>query len=85
MPSYNVSILGFELSFKTDAQAQRVESARKLVEQRCNNMLKAGGKTLGKEKLLAYVALGLADDVLISNQRLDDLETRVGALLTKID
>ena len=85
MPSYNVSILGFELSFKTDAQAQRVESARELVEQRYNNMLKAGGKALGKEKLLAYVALGLADDVLMSNQRLDDLESRVGALLTKID
>jgi cell division protein ZapA len=85
MPSYNVSILGFELSFKTDAQAERVESARELVEQRYNNMLKAGGKALGKEKLLAYVALGLADDVLMSNQRLDDLESRVGALLTKID
>ena len=85
MPSYNVSILGFELSFKTDAQAERVESARDLVEQRCNNMLKAGGKTLGKEKLLAFVALGLADDVIVSNQRLDALQSRVGELLHKID
>ena len=85
MPSYNVSILGFELSFKTDAQAERVESARELVEQRYNNMLKAGGKALGKEKLLAYVALGLADDVIVSNQRLDALRSRAGKLLTKID
>ena len=85
MASYNVSRWGFELCCKTDAQAERVESARELVEQRYNNMLKAGGKALGKEKLLAFVALGLADDVLMSHRQLGDLETRVSKLLTKID
>ena len=84
MPSYNLSIVDIDMSFKTDAEPERVNSAKELVEQRYN-MLKAGGKTLGKEKLLAFVALGLADDVLMSNQRLDDLQKRVGALLTKID
>ncbi|KHK02005.1 hypothetical protein DVDV_2971 [Desulfovibrio sp. DV] len=48
-------------------------------------MLKAGGKTLGKEKLLAFVALGLADDMLMSNQQLDHLHDRVDNLLHKID
>lgn len=84
MPSYSLSILGYELSFKTDAQQERVTSAKELVEQRYN-MLQAGGKTLGKEKLLAFVALGLADDVLVSNQRLKDLESRAGRLLTQIE
>ena len=84
MPSYTLSILGLDLSFKTDAEPERVNSAKALVEQRYN-MLQAGGKTLGKEKLLAFVAMGLADDVLMSNQRLDDLQARVGNLLTKID
>jgi cell division protein ZapA len=84
MPSYTLSILGLELSFKTDAEPERVASARELVEQRYN-MLQAGGKTLGKEKLLAFVALGLADDVIMSNQRLDALRKRAGRLLTKID
>ena len=84
MPSYNLSILGLDLSFKTDAPQERVDSARELVEQRYN-MLKAGGKALGKEKLLAFVALGLADDVLMSHRQLGDLETRVSKLLTKID
>ncbi len=84
MPSYSLSILGLELSFKTDAQQERVNSAKELVEQRYN-MLKAGGKTLGKEKLLAFVALGLADDVLMSNQQLKDLTLRAGKLLTQID
>ena len=84
MPSYTLSILGLELSFKTDAEPERVASARELVEQRYN-MLQAGGKTFGKEKLLAFVALGLADDVIVSNQRLDALQSRVGQLLHKID
>ncbi|EHJ48727.1 protein of unknown function DUF710 [Solidesulfovibrio carbinoliphilus subsp. oakridgensis] len=84
MPSYSLSILGYELSFKTDAHSERVNSAKELVEQRYN-MLKAGGKNLGKEKLLAFVALGLADDVLMSNQQLKDLESRAGKLLTQID
>ena len=84
MPSYNLSIEGLDLSFKTDAEPERVNFAKALVEQRYN-MLKAGGKTLGKEKLLAFVALGLADDMLVSNQQLDDLHHRVDSLLHKID
>ena len=52
---------------------------------RCIAMLQAGGKTLGKEKLLAFVALGLADDVIVSNQRLEALQKRAGRLLHKID
>lgn len=84
MPSYTLSLLGLELSFKTDAEPERVASAKEMVEQRYN-LLQAGGKSLGKEKLLAFVALGLADDVIMSNQRLDALRSRVGRLLTKID
>ncbi|EKO39269.1 MAG: Cell division protein ZapA [Solidesulfovibrio magneticus str. Maddingley MBC34] len=84
MPKYSLSIVGLDLSFTTDAEPQRVEAARKLVEERYN-LLQAGGKTLGKEKLLAFVALGLADDMLLSNQRLDALHDRVGELLHKID
>ena len=84
MPKYSLSMAGLDLSFTTDAGPERVEAARKLVEQRYN-LLQAGGKTLGKEKLLAFVALGLADDMLLSNQRLDALHDRVGELLHKID
>jgi cell division protein ZapA len=84
MPRFTVSLLGMNLSFKADAEPERIEAARELVEQRYN-LLQAGGKSLGKEKLLAFVALGLADDVIMSNQRLDALQSRVGRLLTKID
>jgi cell division protein ZapA len=84
MPSYNLEILGLTLSFKTDAEPDRVEAARVMVEERCK-LLGSGGKALGKEKLLAFVALGLADDVLMSNQRLGDVMKRAGTLLKKIE
>jgi len=61
-----------------------VSAAKELVEQRYN-LLQAGGKTLGKEKLLAFVALGLADDMLMSNQQLERLRERADELLHKID
>ncbi|MFZ5812388.1 MAG: cell division protein ZapA [Thermodesulfobacteriota bacterium] len=84
MPSYNLEILGFTLSFKTDAEPDRVEAAKVMVEERCK-LLGSGGKALGKEKLLAFVALGLADDVLMSNQRLGELMERADTLLKKIE
>ncbi len=84
MPSYNLEILGLTLSFKTDAEPDRVEAARVMVEERCK-LLGSGGKALGKEKLLAFVALGLADDVLMSNQRLGEIMQRAGTLLKKIE
>ncbi|QLA15186.1 cell division protein ZapA [Desulfolutivibrio sulfoxidireducens] len=84
MPSYNLEILGLTLSFKTDAEPDRVEAAKIMVEERCK-LLGSGGKALGKEKLLAFVALGLADDVLMSNQRLGDVMKRAGTLLKKIE
>ena len=84
MPSYNLEILSLTLSFKTDAEPDRVEAARILVEERCK-LLGSGGKALGKEKLLAFVALGLADDVLMSNQKLEEALVRADRLLKKIE
>lgn len=84
MPSYTVELLGLELSFKTDADADRVKAARALVEERCA-LLRSGGKTLSKEKLLAFVALGLADDVLLTNQRLGVAQAKAASALKKID
>jgi len=84
MPSYNINVLGLDLSFKTDADPDRVEAARKLVEERYK-MLNAGGKNLSKEKFLAFVAMGLADDLLLSNQKLGDFERKLDGILKKID
>jgi len=83
MPSYNKLILGLEISFKTDAEPDRVEYAKALVEERYR-LLNPGGKNLSKEKLLTFVALGLADDLLLANQRLDEMEAKLDKLLSRI-
>lgn len=83
MPSYNKKILGLEISFKTDAEPDRVERAKALVEERYR-VLNPGGKNLSKEKLLTFVALGLADDLLLANQKLDEMEAKLDKLLSRI-
>ncbi|ABB37780.1 hypothetical protein Dde_0979 [Oleidesulfovibrio alaskensis G20] len=84
MRSYNLSVLGLEVSFKAEADPQRVEQARQLVEERYNK-LKFHGKQLSKEKLLTFLVLGLADDLLQSNHQHQEFDKRLAALLAKID
>jgi cell division protein ZapA len=83
MPSYNKLILGLEISFKTDAEPDRVEHAKALVEERFK-LLNPGDKNLSKEKLLTFVALGLADDLLMAVRRLGEMENKLDRLVDKI-
>jgi len=83
MPSYNKVILGLEISFKTDAEPDRVDNSLALVEERYR-LLNPGGKNLSKEKLLTFVALGLADDLIMANQRLAEMELKLDKILSKI-
>ncbi|EFI33590.1 conserved hypothetical protein [Desulfonatronospira thiodismutans ASO3-1] len=84
MPEYNLNILGLDLNFKTDAGPERIEQARAYLEKRYTELQSRGGK-LSKERLLIYLALGLADDYLQSDIRLSDLQQRVDELVNKID
>ncbi len=84
MPSYTMTVLGLQVAFKAEADHKRVDEAKNLVEERFRR-LQSDGKQLSKEKLLLFVALGLADDLLQSNQRLREHENGVARLLAKID
>jgi len=83
MPSYNRVVLGLELSFKTDADASRVDRAMALVDERYR-LLDPAGKNLSKEKLLTFVALGLADDLNMANQHLAGMEEKLDKILKRI-
>ena len=83
MPSYNLSVLGLDVSFKAEADPQRVHSAKSLVEERFHKL--NDGRQINREKLLTFVALGLADDLLQSTQKHSVLEERIAELLAKID
>lgn len=84
MRTYNLTVLGLEVSFKAEADPARVETAKALVEERFNR-LKFHGRQLSKEKLLTFLVLGLADDLLQSTQHKDEMRARMEALLAKIE
>lgn len=84
MPNYSMTVLGLQVSFKAEADQKRVEEAKNLVEERFRR-LNSDGKQISKEKLLLFVALGLADDLLQSNQKLRHNENGLARLLAKID
>lgn len=84
MPSYNMSILDLNVSFKAEADPQRIQEAKNLIEERYKQ-LHFHGKQISKEKLLTFLALGLADDLLQSDKNLADLEDRLQRLLEHIE
>jgi cell division protein ZapA len=84
MPSHTVSVLDLEVSFKAHADHNRVQQAKELLERRFTE-LNQHGRRLSKEKLLTFLALGLADDLLQSGGRLSDLEDRISRLLARIE
>ena len=84
MPSYNVRLLGQEVSFKTNAEEDRIRQAEQLIKNRFQG-LDTYGSRVNNEKLLILVALSLADDYIQTRQRQDEFEDKMSRLLEKID
>jgi cell division protein ZapA len=84
MPSYTLSVLGLEVSFTTDADERRVQLAAALLDERFERLSKSG-LNLSKEKLLTFLALGLADDYLQTDVELRLYEARIDDLLKRLD
>lgn len=84
MPSYTLSVLDLEVSFKAQADHERVQAAKELLEDRYKELTQHG-RRLSKEKLLTFLALGLADDLLQCTERLEELEERLAGIADKID
>ncbi len=83
MPSYSLPVFGLEIAFSTDADPERVRRAKELIETRFER-LERGGGNLSREKLLAFLALALADDYLLTKTRLTELESRIDQLLQTV-
>ncbi len=83
MRTFEFTLLGMEISFRADADPQQVETARALVEERFGK-LAFHGRQMSREKMLTYVSLGLADDLLQSERQVGEMRERLEALLAKI-
>jgi cell division protein ZapA len=84
MRRHTLTVLGQEVSFKAETDPGRVERARALLEERYELLARNGGH-LSKEKLLTFLALALADDLVNMKDEWVETEERVLSLLVGID
>lgn len=84
MRSHTLDVLGLEVSFKAEADPRRIERAKTLLEERYTRLSQHGGH-VSKEKLLTFLALALADDVIQAQDDKEETAGRVRRLLTSIE
>lgn len=84
MASYKLNLLGQEVSFKTNADGERIREAERLITERYNRLNDRGSR-LSAEKLLILVSLSLADELIQTSQRLGTTEQKIDQLLQEID
>lgn len=84
MHSYNIKVFDLDVAFKTEADPTRVEQSCAYVEE-LYNVLKYHGGHLGRDRLLAILVLGIADDLLQLKQQATDKDTRLASLLQRIE
>lgn len=84
MNSFELNVLGMDISFRSDADPERVDRAQDFVEKQYERLKSQGGQ-FGKERLLTLLVLGIADDLLQTQQRLEGVEKRLDELLKLIE
>ena len=84
MRSHTLEVLGLEVSFKAEADPRRIERARTLLEERYSKLSQHGAQ-LSKEKLLTFLALSLADDVLLLQDEKSESRKRMKELLASME
>lgn len=81
----NLTVLGFDIAFRAGADMERARDAARLVEERfAHQKLRSQGGQ-GREMLLTFLALGLADDLLQLKKTQNDARQRIAALLARIE
>ncbi|MDR1241649.1 MAG: cell division protein ZapA [Deltaproteobacteria bacterium] len=84
MQHFTVNVLGLEISFKADADSDRLEQAIDMLDKRAE-ILRQHSRQISKEKLLTLLALALADDLLILAEQTEITEAKVQELVRKIE
>ncbi|BCS89344.1 cell division protein ZapA [Pseudodesulfovibrio sediminis] len=82
MPRYTLTLLGLDISFKTDADSTRIKAAQTLIENKHKELVEGAGD-ISKERLLTYLLLSLADDFLVAEEKRTRQEEKIGEILEK--
>ena len=84
MPEHTITVLGIDLVFKAEASPEQVEEARAMVEGRFEK-LQQSGRLFSREKLLTFLALGLADDLIQAEKQAGAMQQRMHGILAEIE
>ena len=83
MHSYHLDLCDLQVAFRTEADPERVERARKYVEERYSRV-KAQGGHFGRDRLLVMLLVGMADDLLELQEQQSRMNTRLDELLQNL-
>lgn len=78
-----ITVLGIDVAFRPGADMGRARRAAEFVEKRFEALKSPG--VLGKDIMLTFLALGLADDLLQMMTRQEETQARLTSLLDKIE
>lgn len=78
-------VLGTEISFRTESDPALIEKAREIVEKRYKELSEKSGGRYGRDQLLSFLVMGIADELLKTQQDLYEVELRLAELLKRIE
>lgn len=79
-----LAVLGVQIAVKSDADTTRINEAIALVQKRYDDQVTRSHGSQGKDALLTFTALELADELLQLQKNQETERQRVQDLLTKI-
>lgn len=82
--SYTLNVFDIDIAFKADANTEDLDKSKELLESRAEQ-LRQQGRTIGKEKMLLFLSLGLAYDLLQANAQLNSIQRRLEDMLAKME
>ena len=84
MPEHAINVLGIDLVFRAEASPEQVAEAKAVVEGRFEK-LQQSGRLFSREKLLTFLALGLADDLIQAEKHAGAMQERMQGILAEIE
>ncbi len=81
---FNLNVLGVDVTFRSQIDPERIQLAKAFVEEHFEKLKLRGGQ-FSREQLLILLVMGIAGDLLQSQEQLDELYERLEVLLSRIE
>lgn len=82
---HRFNVLGTAISFRTESDPALIEEARGIVEERYKELQERSRGRYGRDELLSFLVLGVADELLKTQQSLQEVNERLADLLQRIE